>query len=112
MKPLAIALALCLAPVSLGACSTVSTAVSPTADEKALYVAESAFRGALLSVEAAVDAGTLRGSDADKASLYLAQARSYLLKARAAYAISDASGAKTNADLAIALLANIGTLIL
>ena len=111
MKRLLIALAIASAPMALGACSTLSVAVSSTADEKALYVAESAFKGAVLSVEAAVDSGQLKGENAQKASMYLSQARAALLKARQAYAISDAVTAKSNADLAISLLANIGTLI-
>jgi hypothetical protein len=111
MKHLPLAWALIAAPIALGGCSTLSVAVSSPADEKALYVAESAFAGAVLSVEAAVDAGRLKGSDATKAAAYLKQARSALLKARAAYAISDAAQSKSQADLTVALLANIGTLI-
>jgi hypothetical protein len=71
------------------ALGTPSGSISQASD-KALLVAETAFDAASLSVEAAVDAGVLKGPDAAKAAELLQAAQQALLAARAAHDLADA----------------------
>lgn len=93
-----LAIAACSAPQ--GGCAAIpeAGAISPTADEKALFLATQAVRGAALTVEAAVDSGQLKEENARKAATLLRTARSALRLAEAAYVAGDAAQviARTN----------------
>lgn len=62
-----------------------------TVDEKALFVAESAFSGGSSTLEAAVDSGMLRGANARIARGYYTQAYDALLLARQARAAGNSA---------------------
>jgi len=108
---------LLLAPLTLTACESlpgsgaVGAAINPTADEKALFVAEATFRGALVAVEAAVDSGKLKGENAATVRRYLAQARTALQLARTAYAAGDAAGVLRQTRSATSALGEVGRIV-
>lgn len=82
-------------------------ALVQTADEKALYIAEVGFAGALLAVERGVDSGALKGENAAKASELLADAKAALEVARAAYATGDTVQALLKAQESTDLIAQL-----
>lgn len=86
------ALALVASPIlAVTACTTPGAVLSPTVrDEQALFVLEQAWKGANISVQAAVTSGVLRGENAAKASTILAQAQAAMEQARAAQKIGQA----------------------
>lgn len=95
IMPVSLAFAL-MAPA---ACTTLPSAPSSiTIDEKALYVVELGYAGALASADAAVDAGVVKGDAALEVDTALDYIRSAILAARDAYATGD----RLQAALAIA----------
>lgn len=91
--------ALLFSAMAPAACSTLPSAPSSiTIDEKALYVVELGYSGALTSVDAAVDAGLIKGDTALEVDTALDYIRSAILAARDAYATGD----RLQAALAIA----------
>lgn len=117
--PLVVAVALILA-----ACSTVlPTILSPIGavgaqtlqltikDEKALYVVEAGFKGVSLGLNAAVDAGLLKGERAAKAKGYYDKAYMALKLARAAYDAGNASSLGQQAAIAMDAIANLQAML-
>lgn len=91
--------ALIFSAMAPAACSTIPSAPSSiTIDEKALYVVELGYAGALASVDAAVEAGAIKGDMAVEVDDALDYIRSAILTARNAYAMGD----RAQAALAIA----------
>jgi hypothetical protein len=91
LRALAAACLLAVAACAPAACTSTGgvPTISQTLDEKALYTVELAYAGGLASVEAAVDAGALRGEDAARAGTILDQTNSYIVLARRAYAAGE-----------------------
>lgn len=106
--------AIALTTAAVG-CAVIPTgqpaAVSTIAGKKALYVAESAFIGANLAAESAVDAGLLRGEAAGRVDVGLVKAHQALVAARAAEKIGDASSYAEQVALAQDLVATIWPMI-
>ncbi len=106
MKPvlrLALAAAILAAPAS--GCSSLGKA--PTADtlqlreSQALYVAEAAFKGCSIALDAAAGSGLLKADQAAKARAAYEKAHAALLAARAAKQAGDEALAATKAAEAI-----------
>lgn len=71
------------APVMSG-CQTIPPGAA-TADEKALLAVERSYAAVLLSTNAAVDSGALKGADAAKASELLVTVKDQVKSARTLY---------------------------
>lgn len=90
MLALIMPLALIFSAMAPAACSTIPSAPSSiTIDEKALYVVELGYAGAIASVDAAVEAGVVKGDLAVEVDDALDYIRSAILTARNAYATGD-----------------------
>lgn len=83
-------------------------AVSQKAAEVA-YAAESAWKGALLLTEAAVDSGALKGEQAKQVSAILAQAKSKRDTAWALYDAGNAAAATPLFNQVLGLVGSIGS---
>lgn len=81
----------CTAPLPVLAPPPASFAQATTLDERGLLTIEVAYRAAGLLLEAAVDAGRLRGADALRAERLDAQAAQAVALARAAYDAGNAA---------------------
>ena len=100
------ALAAVIAAAPLAGCGHLMAPSAQTAElreTQALYLAEAAFRGSSLALEAAVDSGALKGAAAAKARASYDKAHAALLAARAAKTVGD--GALANAQAGVALQA-------
>lgn len=77
--------------LSTASCTTTIPSQSEriVVDEKALYVLELAYSGALATVEAGVDSGAITGKTASDVSAALVTAKTYIDAARRAYLVSD-----------------------
>jgi hypothetical protein len=90
MLALIMPFALIFSAMAPAACSTIPSAPSSiTIDEKALYVVELGYAGAIASVDAAVEAGVVKGDLAVEVDDALDYIRSAILTARNAYATGD-----------------------
>jgi hypothetical protein len=90
MLALIMPFALIFSAMAPAACSTIPSAPSSiTIDEKALYVVELGYAGAIASVDAAVEAGVVKGDLAVEVDDALDYIRSAILTARSAYATGD-----------------------
>lgn len=99
MLALIMPLALVFTALAPAACSTLPSAPSSiTIDEKALYVVELGYAGAIASVDLAVEAGLVKGDNALEVDTALDYIRTAILAARDAYATGD----RLQAALAIA----------
>jgi len=105
IRPVAAALILALS-VPLAGCSilgpggvnsTPAPFVNTSVDEKALYVAETAFKGASLAIEQAVDSGLLKGERAAQVAVHYETAYTVLLVARDAQKAGNAESLLTSA---------------
>jgi hypothetical protein len=82
--------------------------VSDKAAEVA-YAAESAWKGALILTNSAVDAGVLKGQQAKEVSAILAQAKAKRDQAWALYAAGNTAAATPLFNQVIGLVASLGT---
>ena len=98
--------------MSVASCSTIGGIPSRiTIDEKALYVVELAYAGALATVEAGVDSGAIQGETAAEVSVALEQANSAIHLAREAYEVGDRGQAAVAIAEAHEVLATLRDLI-
>lgn len=113
MKKVRIYAAIALAPFSLtlASCDLPPLDKPPlaetTVDEKALFVAETAFAGASEAIEAGVDSGLIKGETAATVDTYYTQAKAYLDVARQAQTTGDSASVMANAILVQELVAKI-----
>ena len=104
------ALAAVMAAAPMGGCSHLSTPSARTVtlrETQALYLAEAAFRGSSLALEAAIDAGVLKGAAAAKARAAYDKAHAALAAARAAKAAGDHALADAQAGAALDAAAQV-----
>lgn len=80
-------------PVGLAGCTAhqlgIPSLQDTSVDEKALFVAESAFQGLSLAIEQGVDSGVLHGEQAQQVQVYYRQAKTALDKAREAQRVGQ-----------------------
>lgn len=105
IRTLTLCSALILAPMA--ACTTIpqSPFEQTLADEKALYAAEMAYKGAAMTAEAAHDSGALSGERAVQVADALQRAYDALIIARAAYAAGNAFSGSTASAQALGAVA-------
>lgn len=98
--------------LSMASCSTMAPAPSRiTIDEKALYVLELAYAGALAAAESGVDSGLIEGDRAARVDQLLQQVDQSIDHARRAYLVSDTIQAASATARAYSLLGNLETLL-
>lgn len=113
IKKVLVAATLAFASVALPGCDTLNTVTqgpvlaNTTVDEKALYVAETAFSAATSAIEQGVDSGLIKGQTAAAVDGYYTQAYSALLLARKAQAAGDSGTLLEQAVLVQELVAKI-----
>jgi len=109
-----VALALMITVPVLSACTTLTPATAASIElkaDKALFIAESAYAGALVTVEAAVDSGALRGEDAAKAASIINEAYAALTAARTAHSVGKTALATAQAGDVATILASLAPLL-
>jgi hypothetical protein len=109
-----VALALMITVPVLSACTTFPPASAASIElkaDKALFIAESAYAGALVTVEAAVDSGALRGEDAAKAAVIVEKAYTALTAARAANTLGKSAVVAASSGDVAAILATLAPLL-
>ena len=105
MKPSAV-----IAAAPMGGCSHLGAPAAQTValrGTQALYLAEAAFRGSSLALDAAVDSGVLKGAGAAKARAAYDRAHAALAAARAAKAAGDQVLAEAQAGAALQAAAQV-----
>lgn len=98
--------------LSMASCSTFPPAQQRiTIDEKALYVLELAYAGALAAAESGVDSGLIKGDTAAEVDRTLTQIDQAIDQARRAYLAADTIQAAVATAQAYRLLGNLETLL-
>ena len=114
MKKLLIAFALATTPLATG-CANFNLAEPPlaqtTADEKALYVAETAFATISGIIEAGIDSGLIYGERAEKIDGLYTKAKAALDKAREAQTLGNSSTIIEQAAVVQTLVAELFILV-
>lgn len=100
-------LAACNGSLGLGGVGNAIDLSQTTTDEKALYVAESAFTAASGAIGEAIDAGQLKGQRAVVVQKYYRQARVALDLAKSAQEVGDAATVLEKATEAQKLIAEV-----
>jgi hypothetical protein len=85
--------------------------VSQVNVDKAMYVGESAWKGALVMVDAAVSSGVLKGDNAARVRVTLAQAKAKRDQAWSLYDLGNKTGALAAITQVQSLVADLGTLV-
>lgn len=120
MRKIFYAIALASSAVALNGCNLVTDAGSvistpplakTSTDEKALYVAEVAFKGVSQAIEQGVDQGLIKGQTATTIQGYYGQAKTALDIARQAQKAGDSGKLLDNAVKAQELVTKIFGLI-
>lgn len=114
MKKLLIAFALAAA-LPLSGCASYNLAEPPlaqtTVDEKALYVAETAFAAASEVIEAGIDGGLIYGERAEKVDVLYSKAKGALDLAREAQLKGDTGTIIEQAAIVQTVVAQLFTLV-